>query len=112
MQFPNRCVAAATFVLWCGTIAVSQQAASPHSLRINAEGYYEAPGVNVMVFDDFYPEGHQGGVTIVQCGVRLAANGDLRLEPTPGQWSPVPAVGPRRVDTAGGKIAVTLWYPD
>lgn len=81
-------------------------------LKINTSGYYEAPGVNVMMFDDFYPDGHQGGFTIVQCGRRIAANGDLRLEPTPGQWSPVPKVGWRVVDTARGRISVSLSYPD
>jgi hypothetical protein len=32
-----------------------------------------------MVFDDYYPNGRQGGVTIIQNGVRVAANGDLQL---------------------------------
>ncbi len=76
------------------------------ALRINSDGYYENRGVNVMLFDDFYPEGHQGGLTIVQAGRRIAANGDVRLEPTPGQWSPVPRVGQRMVDTAKGVIDV------
>lgn len=65
-----------------------------------------------MLFDDFYPEGHQGGLTIVQAGRRIAANGDLRLEPTPGQWAPVPRVGRRNVDSSRGTITVELWYPD
>ena len=82
------------------------------ALRINEEGYYETQGLNVMMFDDFYPEGHQGGLTIVQCGRRVAANGDVRLEPGPGQWSPVPKVGQRHVDKAKGVITVDLWYPD
>ena len=82
------------------------------ALRINKEGYYETQGLNVMMFDDFYPEGHQGGLTIVQCGRRVAANGDVRLEPGPGQWSPVPKVGQRHVDKAKGVITVDLWYPD
>ena len=86
--------------------------AQKDALRINSDGYYENRGVNVMLFDDFYPEGHQGGLTIVQAGRRIAANGDVRLEPTPGQWSPVPRVGQRMVDSAKGVIAVTLWYPD
>ncbi|HTR81047.1 MAG TPA: glycoside hydrolase family 9 protein [Bacteroidota bacterium] len=81
-------------------------------LKINDEGYYETGGLDVMVFDDFYPEGHQGGLTIVQCGKRLAANGDVRLEPTPGQWSPVPKVGERHIDKLHNSISVTLWYPD
>ena len=85
---------------------------STAALRLNQAGYFERPGFNVMVFDDFYPEGHQGGVTIIQCGRRVAANGDVRLEPAPGQWSPVPRVGPRTVDREKESITVTLWYPD
>ena len=81
-------------------------------LRLNEDGYYERPGLNVMLFDDFYPEGHQGGLTIIQSGTRVAANGDIRLEPTPGQWSPVPKIGPRRIDREAGMISVDLWYPD
>ena len=81
-------------------------------LQINDEGYYELQSLNVMVFDDFYPEGHQGGLTIIQFGKRVAANGDVRIDPTPGQWSPVPVVGKRNVDKKNGKIEVELWYPD
>ncbi len=82
------------------------------SLQIHDEGYYESPGVNVMMFDDFYPEGHQGGLTIIQSGTRVAANGDVRLEPTPGQWSPIPKVGGKHIDGQKGIISVDLWYPD
>jgi len=70
------------------------------------------PGLNVMVFSDIYPEGHQTGVTIIQHGVRVAANGDLRLEPSPGQWSPVPKAGRLTVDKEHQKITQRLWYPD
>ncbi len=58
--------------------------------RINEEGYYEVPGLNVMAFQDFYPYGHQGGITVIQNGIRVSANGDVRLEDAPGQWSPIP----------------------
>jgi len=81
-------------------------------LKINDSGYYELPGLNIMSFDDFYPEGHQGGITIVMFGKRLAANGDVRLEPTPGQWSPVPKMGKRIIDRKNNSITVELWYPD
>jgi endoglucanase len=60
-------------------------------------------GLNVMLAHDFYPEGHQGGVGVIQNGQRVATNGDLRLEPTPGQWQPQPAVGKREVDRATGR---------
>ena len=58
--------------------------------QLTSRDYFHRDGVDVMAFQDFYPDGHQGGVTIVQHGVRVAANGDVRLEPTPGQWSPIP----------------------
>jgi endoglucanase len=78
-----------------------------------ARGYLTAPALDVIVFDDIYPDGHQTGVTIVQHGRRVAANGDVRLEPEPGQWSPMPvSSGKRTVDSVTGTIAQTLRYPD
>jgi len=79
---------------------------------LNEKGYYEMQGLNVMLFDDFYPEGHQGGLTIIQNGSRVAANGDIRLEQAPGQWSPVPSLGKKSVDRNNGIISVKLSYPD
>ncbi len=82
------------------------------SLLLNKEGYFEMSGVNVMAYQDFYPSGHQGGVTIIQNGIRVAANGDVRLEPAPGQWSPVPKLGRREMDSEKNEIRTTLWFPD
>ena len=70
------------------------------------------PGVNVMLAHDYYPEGHQGGVGIIQNGLRVATNGDIRLDRTPGQWQPVPKVGKRVVDKASGEISLRAEYPD
>jgi endoglucanase len=81
-------------------------------LKINESGYYETQSLNVMLFDDYYPEGHQTGLTIIQFGTRVAANGDVRFEPTPGQWSPMPKVGERKIDKENGIITTDLWYPD
>ena len=82
------------------------------ALHINALDYLEMPGLNVMLAHDFYPESHQGGVGVIQNGLRVATNGDLRLEPTPGQWQPVPKVGNRMVDRAKEEISVRMEYPD
>ena len=101
-----------TFFVYFIYNSYPQNSNQPLQLQINDEGYYELQSLNVMVFDDFYPEGHQGGLTIVQFGKRVAANGDVRIEPTPGQWSPVPVVGKRNVDKKNGIIEVELWYPD
>jgi endoglucanase len=83
-----------------------------NNLVINDKNYFELPGLNVMVFEDIYPEGHQGGVGIIHQGVRVATNGDLRLEPTPGQWQPIPKVGKRTIDKDANLISVKLWFPD
>lgn len=81
-------------------------------LRINELEYLEMPGLNVMLAHDYYPESHQGGVGFIQNGLRVATNGDLRLEPAPGQWQPVPKVGKRVVDRAAQTISVRMQYPD
>lgn len=81
-------------------------------LVINEQEYLEMRGLNVMLAHDFYPESHQGGVGVIQNGLRVATNGDLRLEPTPGQWQPVPKVGHRVVDRSKQEISVRMQYPD
>jgi hypothetical protein len=79
--------------------------------NINEMGYFEADGLAVLVFHNNYPEGKQGGVEIIQHGERVATNGDLRLEPAPGQWAALPEVRQRRVDAAHGTIYVQLAFP-
>ena len=81
-------------------------------LHLNPREYFEAPGINVMAFQDIYPDGHQGGVSIIQNGVRVATNGDIRLDPAPGQWQPMPVQNARTVDAATNTITATLSYPD
>jgi hypothetical protein len=85
---------------------------SADRLLINDQGYFEKPGLNVTVFSDIYPDGHQTGVSVIQQGVRVAANGDLRLEASPGQWSPVPKGGELKLDKNTRTITQTLSYPD
>ncbi len=81
-------------------------------LIINSDEYFEMPGLNVMVFYDIYPEGHQGAIGIIQNGTRVATNGDLRLEPTPGQWQPIPKTEKRQVFPDKNEISVRCTYPD
>ena len=99
------------------SMAVIAFAALLNCLKINAQEfkiteseYLNNCGVDVVAFSDYYPEGHQGGVTIIMNGKRLATNGDVRLEPTPGQWQPVPKKVSRQVD--GNVITATMCFPD
>jgi len=82
-------------------------------LKLNKEsGYFQNIGVDVMAFDDIYPEGHQSGVSIIMHGNRVATNGDIRFEQTPGQWQPVPKQEKRELDIAENTITTSLSYPD
>jgi len=85
---------------------------SIESLKLNEQDYFEKPGLSIMVFNDYYPEGHQGGVSIIQHEVRVATNGDLRLEPTPGQWQPLPKFNNRAVNREKNEISGEFSYPD
>ena len=82
------------------------------ALKLNEQDYFEMQGLNVTAFSDIYPDGHQTGVTVIQHGSRVAANGDLRLEISPGQWSPMPVGGKQTVDKKTQTISQTLSYPD
>lgn len=80
---------------------------------LNTKGqYFQRGGVQVMSFSDFYPAGHQSGVGIIMHGKRVATNGDVRFEPTPGQWQPVPKQLERKVEEESETIVTTLAYPD
>lgn len=81
-------------------------------LTLNHRGYLHRQGLDVTFFSDYYPEGHQSGVSIIQHGVRVAANGDLRLEVSPGQWDPVPKGGKRTEYPEEQRITQRLWFPD
>lgn len=80
--------------------------------KLNSSGYFEDYGANVMVFSDVYPEGHQGGITVVLNGNRWAASGDVRFEASQGQWQGFPKMRERVVDRENNEIRVTLSYPD
>ena len=75
-------------------------------------GYFRNHGVDVMAFDDIYPAGHQSGVSILMHGNRVATNGDIRFEQTPGQWQPTPKQLSRELREEENVIVTALQYPD
>ena len=93
----------AAFLIVASTMAAQD-------FKLNDSGYFTAGSVDVMAFSDFYPEGHQGGVSVLMKDRRVASNGDLRMEATPGQWQPVPKQLKREIE--GNAIVTTLCYPD
>ncbi len=97
-------------------------------LIVNDQDYFEMPGLNVLVYQNTFLEGHQGGVEIIQHGERVATNGEIRLSPAPGQWQPIPQIGEgfskegvspqtialesRVVDRATNTISMPCSYPE
>ena len=91
-------------------IAASFKCAYAQEFVLTETGYFRNHGVDAMSFNDYYPEGHQGGVSVIMHGKRVVTNGDIRFEPTPGQWQPVPKQISREVKD--GRIVTRLAYPD
>ena len=96
MLIQKRFVAALTALLF----AVGLGAQDFH---INASGYFNKDGVDVMAFNDFYPEGHQGGISVLMNGHRAHPAG------LPGAARlPVPVAAGGICD---GRRLVTLYVP-
>ena len=80
--------------------------------RLNtSSGYFQNKGVDVMAFDDFYPSGHQSGVSIIMHGNRIASNGDLRFE-RKSDASPTPEQGERELNEAANTITTSMSFLD
>lgn len=102
----------ALFLLVCLSCLWGVEMLYGQKFVLEDKGYFRHKGVDVMAFDDIYPEGHQGGLSLIMHGDRVATNGDIRLEPTPGQWQPVPKQNRRDADRASNSITTYLSFPD
>ncbi len=87
-----------------------QTSLGQEKLVINDLEYFEMPGLNVMVFDDYYPVGRQSGITIIQNGERVAANGDIRLAGIRATISDLDKAA-KKVDRASGTIQAQVNHP-
>jgi hypothetical protein len=74
--------------------------------------YFEKQGFNILVFsnmyDNLFDDSKISAVEIIHHGVRTATNGDVRLNPTPGQWDPIAKFVDRKVDRDNNRIEVTM----
>ena len=96
------------------TLLLPPQQESAEILRLNDLDYFESRGLNVLVFsntyNDLFSDSKMGGIEIIHHDVRTATNGDVRLNPTPEQWDPIPQFLERKVDRKGGAIEAFLRY--
>jgi hypothetical protein len=97
-------------------ISYAQKDISQLTLKLNELEYFEARGINVMVFTNWYngpfSDSKMSGVEIIHHEVRTATNGDVRLSPTPGQWDPIPQFVERKVNKDNNMIEAFLKYPE
>ncbi len=103
------------FTLFIITRIVSAQN-QDNLLKLNELDYYETRGLNVFVFSNWYNSNFSdskiSGIEIIHHGVRTVTNGDVRLNPTPEQWDPIPKFIARKVDKEYNVIEAYLSYPD
>ncbi len=92
------------------------QHTNQEKITLNQRGYYEARGINYLVFSNWYngnfSDSKMSGVEVIHHEVRTVTNGDVRLSPTPEQWDPIPVFVERKVDSANQMITAVLSYPD
>jgi endoglucanase len=85
-------------------------------LHLNALDYFQMQGLSVLAYQNtFHPvfrDQKLGGIEIIQHGERIATDGEVRLEPTPEQWDPVPAFKERRRGALPDQLIAFSGYPD
>lgn len=103
------------FGMLCGTFAVSATAAASRGLTLSPAETLEGRGVSVMVeqnhFSPIFFDEKNAGIQMILHGERIATDGEVRLNPTPEQWDPVPAFGSRAKGPKPNQLVVTSSYP-
>lgn len=83
-------------------------------LTINDSGYFEKPGVNLLVFTNQYNgmffDEKTAGIELIHHGVRTSTGGAVRLQNTPEQWDQIPVLVSRKVNREDNSIEAVLRY--
>ncbi|HEX4240171.1 MAG TPA: glycoside hydrolase family 9 protein [Steroidobacteraceae bacterium] len=91
-------------------------AASPAAgLHLNDRDYFDMQGLSVLAFQNaFHPvfrDQKLGGVEIILHDERIATDGEVRLQPTPEQWDPVPTLASRKRGPLPDQLIAASGYP-
>jgi endoglucanase len=105
-----------TFFALIGLLMSLSHYGFSQELKLNDLEYFEAQGVNVLVYNNLFTGGFNdeknAGIELIHHGVRTVQGGAVRLSPTPEQWDLVPDIFARTVDPASQSIEATLRYED
>ena len=84
-------------------------------MKVTDQGYLDAPGVSIMLYDDNYSpiffDQKDAAMQIILHGQRVATNGSVRLLPTPEQWDIIPHLISHQADKANGRLSAFVSYP-
>lgn len=106
---------------WRGLLAIlfvslALPVQSKDEFTLNDNDYFEKPGLNVLVFSNWYDglfsDSKTSGVELIHHGERTVTNGDVRLNATPEQWDMTPMFKERKVNREDQSIEAFLHYPD
>jgi endoglucanase len=105
----------AAAALVCGGLTWSSPAPAG-DLHLNDLDYFETQGLSVIAcqnhFHPVFRDQKLGGIEIIQHGERIATDGEVRLEPTPEQWDPVPTLAARARGPVPDQMICASGYPD
>ncbi|MDO9040382.1 MAG: cellulase N-terminal Ig-like domain-containing protein, partial [Bacteroidota bacterium] len=105
-----------TFLSLAALLLAACNYASGQDLKLNNLKYFEARGINVLVYNNLFTGGFNdektAGIELIHHGVRTAQGGAVRLSNTPEQWDLVPEIPTRTIDSLSNTIESVLRYPD
>ncbi|GAA4780742.1 hypothetical protein GCM10023219_31030 [Stakelama sediminis] len=84
------------------------------TLKVSPQQTLETQGLSVIIdqnkFSPIFFDEKNAGIQIILHGDRIATDGDVRLNPTPEQWDPVPAFLDRRLGSEPNQVIVHSAY--
>src|ERR1041384_3590410 len=102
-------IAVVVAALWAAPVLAAD-------LHLNAQDYFETQGLSVLAYQNTFHEVFRdqklGGVEIILHGERIATDGEIRLQPTPEQWDPVPKFTARKHGSIPDQLIAYSGYPD
>jgi hypothetical protein len=115
-QLSSKTLPALTLLLLLSILGCAQPRHTTNRLTLNAGEYFGTRGLNVLVFSNwydvnFFDDSKLSGIELIHHEVRTATNGDVRLNPTPEQWDPIPKLIERKVNNEQNCIEAFLAYP-
>ncbi len=97
-------------------LSLSAFGADSLQMKVTNNGYLNARGVSIMLYDDSYSpvffDQKDAAMQMILHGHRVATNGSVRLMPTPEQWDAIPHLDGRHADKDHERLTANLSYPD